>query len=70
MSSAYIQHLFGSKSFKVGAIASHDEIVTVAANGNLHFLSATGGLRGNVRASESPIALLAPVAFRNVGYGV
>jgi WD40 repeat protein len=35
------------------------EIITAGADGNVYFLSATGELRENVRASESPVIALA-----------
>jgi cytochrome c len=41
------------------AVAPDGEIVTAGADGNVYFLSATGELRGNVHASETPIIALA-----------
>jgi cytochrome c len=41
------------------AVTPDGEIITAGADGNVHFLSATGELRGNVRAGESPVIALA-----------
>jgi cytochrome c len=41
------------------AVTPDGEIITAGGDGNVYFLSATGELRGNVRAGESPVIALA-----------
>jgi cytochrome c len=41
------------------AVTPDGEIITAGADGNVYWLSATGALRGNVRAGESPVIALA-----------
>jgi cytochrome c len=41
------------------AVTPDGEIITAGADGNVYFLSATGELRANVRAGESPLTALA-----------
>jgi len=40
-------------------VAPDDEIVAAGADGNVYFLSATGQLRGNIHAGETPLIALA-----------
>jgi cytochrome c len=60
--------LFGASSpivstlptpLNAAVVAPDGEIVTAGADGNVYFLSATGELRGDVHAGESPVIALA-----------